>query len=57
MCVGVPPSPALFLREHLCEDMNRATQKGVEYKALQALDNPQRHAMSVYSAAAADSSS
>ena len=36
MCVGVPLSPASFLREHLCEDMNTATQKVAEYKALQA---------------------
>ena len=49
MCVGVPPSSASFLREHLCEDMNRAAKKGAEYKALQALDNPQRHGMCVFS--------
>ena len=25
VCVGVPPSSASFLREHLCECMNRTT--------------------------------
>ena len=49
MCVGVPSSFVSFLREHLSEDMNRATQKGVEYKALQTLDNPQKHRMRVSS--------
>lgn len=41
--VGVPPSSTSFLPDHLCEDMARSTE----------LDNPQRHAMRAYSAAAA----
>ena len=36
MCVGVPPSSASFLHKQLCKCINRKTQKGVEYKALQA---------------------
>ena len=52
MCVGVPPSFASFLCEHLCEDMDRATQKGAEYKALQG-QTIRRDMGCVYSAAAA----
>ena len=52
MCAGVPPSSASFLREHLCECMNRTNQDCREQSSPSS-DNPQRHAMRAYSAAAA----